>query len=241
VTPDERSRRLRQLAIAGGLAVVIVAVAIVASQSGSDNGGGDSDPADDTAAVEELFDGIPQEGVELGDPDAPVTLVEYADLQCPFCRDFAVDALPAVVEEYVRSGQVRLEFQPVSIVGDHSGAAAELGAAAAMQGRLWELIDVFYRNQGIENSGYVTDEFLTEIAEATPGLDVEVALADRTSPEGGQVPFDAERAFRRAGLDSTPSFLVGETGGRLEPAQVEALDAAAFRELLDSALARADG
>jgi protein-disulfide isomerase len=238
VTADERSRRLRQLAIAGGLALVLVVVAIIASQSGSDDGG-DGDPADDTAAVEALFDGIPQEGVELGDPDAPVTLVEYADLQCPFCRDYALDAMPAVIEEYVRSGDVRLEFQPVSILGDDSRAAAELAAAAAMQGRLWELIDVFYRNQGTENSGYVTDEFLTEIAEATPGLDVEVALADRTSPEGGQVLADAERSFRRAGLDSTPSFLIGETGGRLEPAQVQALDAAAFRELLDSALARA--
>jgi protein-disulfide isomerase len=240
VTPDERARRLRQLAIAGGLALVLVVVAIIASQSGSDDGG-DGDPADDTAAVEALFDGIPQEGVELGDPDAPVTLVEYADLQCPFCRDFALDALPAVVEEYVRSGDVRLEFQPVSILGDDSRAAAELAAAAAMQGRLWELIDVFYRNQGTENSGYVTDEFLTEIAAATPGLDAEVALADRISPEGGQVLADAERTFERAGLDSTPSFLIGETGGRLEPPQVQALDAAAFRELLDSALARAGG
>jgi protein-disulfide isomerase len=238
MTPEERSRRLRQLAIVAGLAIVLVVGVIVATQGGSDGDGG---PGDDTAEVEELIAGIPQEGVALGDPDAPLTMADYSDMQCPFCRDFALDALPAVIDDYVRAGDLRIEFRPVSILGPESEAAAELVAAASPQNRLWELTEVFYRNQGTENTGYVTDDFLTDIAEATPGLDAEAAMADRSSPEAQAVLEEAAAEFERNGFDSTPSFAIGETGGRLRPAQVAGLDPTSFAELIDQALARVEG
>jgi protein-disulfide isomerase len=237
VSPEERARRVRQLAIAGGLALVLVLVAIVVSQSGSDSNSGDTDPANDTQEVAALFEGIPQRDSALGDPDAPVTLAEYADLQCPFCRHYAVDVLPGIVEDYVRTGDVRLELYPVAILGDDSERAAELAGAAALQDRMWELTEVFYRNQGTENSGYVTEEFLTEIAEATPGLDAPAALEAAGTPEANALLERGRREFERS-FDSTPSFAVGKTGGLLEPADVE-LDSGAFAELLDGTLAQA--
>ena len=67
-----------------------------------------------------MFDGIPQDGVALGDPDAPITLVEFADLQCPFCAEWAIEALPVYVEDYVRTGQMRIEFRPLTFIGNDS-------------------------------------------------------------------------------------------------------------------------
>jgi protein-disulfide isomerase len=240
VSADERARRVRQLAIAAGLALVLVAVAIIVSQGGSDSGGGgDTDPANDTEAVASLFEGVPQAGNALGEEDAPVTLAEYADLQCPFCRDYAVDVLPDVVVDYVRSGEVRLELWPVAILGPDSERAAELAGAAALQDRLWELSEIFYRNQGTENSGYVTEAFLAEVAEATPGLDAAAALEATDEPGARALLARAQRQFERD-FDSTPSFALGETGGRLEPVDVT-LEPAAFAKLLDQALVQAGG
>jgi hypothetical protein len=107
--PPKRSGRQRRLfligAIASGIALGLVAASLLsardddsaapAPQAGAEVFGAD--------VVESLFDGIPQDSDALGDPDAPVTLVEYADLQCPFCAQWASRTLPDLVEDYVRA------------------------------------------------------------------------------------------------------------------------------------------
>jgi protein-disulfide isomerase len=93
-----------------------------------------------------LFSGIPQDGVTLGRPSAPVAMVEFADLQCPFCRDYSLDALPALVKDYVATGKVKMEFRDISIIGPDSTAAARAAGAAALQDKLWQFADLFYRN-----------------------------------------------------------------------------------------------
>ena len=117
------------------------------------------------------FAGIPEQGTFLGDPKAPATLVEFADLQCPFCAQFARDALPGLLSEWVRPGRLRLDLRLVSIIGPDSRVAARMAGAAALQDRLWPFAELFFLNQGTENSGYVTTPFLSAIATATPGLD----------------------------------------------------------------------
>ena len=107
---SERTRRLALLGGAAVLALVAVVVAIVISQGGGDDdnaepAAGGGSPASDTAEVTDSFEGIPQRSVTLGDPDAPATLIEFADLQCPFCAQYATDALPAVVDQFVRTGR----------------------------------------------------------------------------------------------------------------------------------------
>jgi protein-disulfide isomerase len=197
---------------------------------------------DDEVATEpsELTQGLEQDGLVLGDPDAPVTLVEYADLQCPFCRQFALDVLPELVERYVRPGDVKLEFRGLAFIGSDSRKALEHVLAAAEEDKAWDYTDLLYRNQGGENTGWVTDDLLASIA-TTTGLD-----PDEVAERAGSSEVDAaidEEASRASGLgiNSTPSFLLGPSDGELEQLQVSALEPGEFVPAIDAALADARG
>jgi protein-disulfide isomerase len=228
------------VAIALGIAAVLGGVLIAASTFGAD-----SDPKPEVTAsgelafadeVEELFTGIPQDGVALGDPDAPVTLVEFADLQCPFCAQWAREALPVYVADYVRDGQLRIEFRPLTFIGEDSVTAAQMALAAGEQGKLWNAIELMYRNQGGENTGWVSDEFIAALGRSIPGLDADQMLAD-ASGDGPQSAIEAAAAEAdEKGIDSTPSFLLGPTGGQLERVTPSSLDADGLREQIESLL-----
>lgn len=239
--PEERAKRLRQLGIIAGLALALVVAIVVIAQIGGDDDGdeaGGSEPADQTAAVEELYQGIPQDGITLGDPKAPVEMLEFADPQCPFCAEYSTNVSPTLIEEYVRSGEMRVSLHLLTFLGLDSERGARLILAASLQDRMWELADLFYRNQGVENTGYTTDEFLRELAEATPGLDVEQALADQNSPKVDRLLEQADSEAQRLGVDSTPSFFTVKRGANPQPLQVSALEPEQFRSQLDQVLGR---
>ena len=183
--------------------------------------------------MEDALEGIPQEGVFLGEDGAPV-VTEFVDLQCPFCAEFSTNAFNDVVEQHVRPGDVLYELRVISFLGEDSGVAAEMAAAAALQNRLYEFTETFYLNQGEENSGYVTEEFLTEIAEKTPGLDAEQALADRSSPEAQELVAENEARATELGVNSTPTFLLSE-GGEPTELQLSDLTPEAFTQALAAA------
>lgn len=229
------SGRARNLAIAAGLASLLVLIAVLVSQGSADDDS--ATPAEDTGDVQALFDGIDQRGIALGDPGAPITLTEYADPQCPFCAAYSEDALPEIVERYVRPGDVRLELNLLTFIGPDSESAARMAYAASLQDRMWQFTDLFYANQEAENSGYVTDDFLFEIAEATPGLDAERALADRESAAVDSLVEEAEASASKLGVESTPSFFAAR--GKERPAQLEvsSLTPEPFIEQLDALLA----
>lgn len=237
-SPGAGPNRRTQLIVLGAFAVIILIAAIVISQAGSDDdssSSSDGAASGDTALVEENLGGIPQEGVVLGEPDAPETIVEFVDLQCPFCGEFSRRAFPDVVERFVRSGEVNYELRLISFLGQDSGEAAEMAAAATLQNRLFDFTEMFYLNQGEENSGYVTDEFLTEIAEATPGLDADAALDERTSPEAQAVIDENESEAQRIGVNSTPTFYLVSGDGEPVELGLSDLTADAFADALESA------
>ena len=236
------NRRLLLLGGAALAAVVVVAVAIAVSQGGEDEPAGDegtsaNGQAGQAADVGSLFEGIPQTGISLGDPDAPATLIEFADLQCPFCAEYTREALPAVIERYVRTGRVRLELQLLSFIGPDSERAAQLAAAAAQQNLMWQFSDLFFADQGAENSGYATDAFLRGLAQETPGLDAPQAFADRDSPAVTRQLRQAQAQATALGVESTPSFLLRQGAGAPEPLPLQALDAQTVTAALDQALA----
>jgi protein-disulfide isomerase len=226
---EERRRRLLQIASAAVfLAVAAVAVLIVISASQTD--GGDTELEDVELVARELR-GVPQRGMALGDPAAKVTLVEFGDLQCPVCRGFSEDVIPEVVDAKVRGGEARIAFRSYTIIDSDSVPAAAAAIAAGEQGRGWSFVDLFYRNQGAEGTGYVTDEFLTEVARGAGVPDLAAWNAARRSDRVlAQVRRETAEA-QRLGFDGTPSFAVEGPGtDGLEPlgtpASAEELEAA---------------
>ena len=205
-----RRRRLITLGAVAAAAVLIVVVSIVASQAGRE------DPAP-AAEAQALFAGIPQDGADLGRPDAPVVVEEYADLQCPFCAQAAASTVPPIIREYVRTGQVRLRFRTLACLGEDSIEAGRATVAAGQQDRLWPFVERFYAAQGQENSGYVTEEFLREVAGGVPGLSADRMLDAAGSAAAERQLAEDAAAAQRAGVSSTPTFLVGRRGRPLEP------------------------
>jgi protein-disulfide isomerase len=234
-----RRQRLWQFGAATVFVAVVAIVVIVVSQSGSDSL---QHLPEDRRAVAELFDGVPQQGQYLGDPNAPATLVTYEDLQCPFCRAFTLDTLPAIIRDYVRPGKVRLRFEPQTILGEglsenQSETAAKYALAASLQNRLWQFTDLFYRNQDEENSGYVTDSFLQTLAENTKGLDVPRATKEQSSQAVSKLLDASTGQFSARSLKGTPSFALEQRGQPYAVLDVgDASDAGAFTSALDSAL-----
>ena len=186
--------------------------------------------------VSHLLDGIPQNGTMLGKPSAPVTLVEYADLQCPYCAQVATGDFPAIVRDYVRPGKVRVIFNGMSFVGADSLTALETALAAGKQRHLWNVVQLLYANQGTENSGWVTEDLLRGVGKAVPGLDVESMLAARSAASVAAARDAAQRSAATAGVTGTPSFAVGRTNDVLT--LLPSSDAQTVRTALDAALGR---
>lgn len=217
--------------------LIAVLVAAFAGRSSSKLTPGKRVP--ETSTVLALFAGIPEHGLALGEPNAPVTLIELADLQCPTCSQFAEATLPELVSGDVREGRLRIVFKPVDVLGGGSVQAAQMAVALSAQQRMWPFIDLMYSNQGPENSGYVTNGYLRALVEAIPGASLRRALAATRS---GAVNATVARASAEASqlhAKPGPIFLLSRTGKppkRFIPVSV--LEAAAFTKPIDALLAR---
>src|ERR1700730_10245852 len=165
-SPSLARVRLYRLGALVVTAAAITAVLVAVLSSGSTSQLAPGRPVPGAAKTLALFAGIPQRGIALGDPHAPVTLVEFGDLQCPSCAIFANDALPKIVSRYVRPGRVQLVFRALDFIGRDSQRAANMAEALGAQNHLWQFVDLAYRNQGLENSSYVTDTYLRALAGA---------------------------------------------------------------------------
>jgi protein-disulfide isomerase len=218
-----------------GIAVVLIS--ILAGGSTSDLRPGK--PVPGAAKTVKLFAGIPQRGVELGDPRAPVTLVELGDLQCPACAQFAQGALPQIIGDYVRTGKVVLVFRALDLIGKESLLAARMALAVGEQDHLFEFASLMYGNQGLENNGYVTDTYLRALAGAIPGVAVDRALAARGSAAVRAQLSEAKRLASSLRVESTPSFLLYRTDTSARRFQPSSFDASAFSAAIQRLLAEA--
>ncbi len=231
-----RKRRLLQLGGLVALAAIVVVVAIVISSGGTKGPtqkAGENVAGQDLAASE--FDGIAQSGNVLGDPKAPATLVEYGDLICPACKVYSDDVLPPLIDKYVRSGKLRIEFKVFQFVRPYSLQAAQYSYAAGLQNKSWNFDRVWYINQGNESDNYVSDEFARRIASGVPGLDANKLIADSKTKAAQDAAAKVAQEFQTLGLDSTPSFTGGKTGGTMKTVDLSQNPDQAIQSLISKA------
>lgn len=226
--PGTRSSR-SALYIVIGVALAVAAAIVVAVVFLRDGGTG----AVSTTPIVDI-EGIPQDGAILGPPDAKVTLIEYADIQCPACRNYTESLFPTVVDEYIRPGTINTEFRGFPFLGPDSLKGQRFLLAAAEQDKLWQLQDGFYVNQGAEQSGWLTDELIREIASGIPGLDVDQLFADADTDKMEQAAQQALVDGQEAGIEGTPTLLIKV--GDEEPYQIVVASPDQMREALDAAL-----
>lgn len=205
---DRRTRMIRRLAAALMCAAAAAAALIVIAQHGAATG-----PAS-SAEIEQRAAGLAQRDGVVGDLDAPVRIVEFGDLQCPACRQFSQNALDEVLDRTVRAGKATFQFRHWAFLGEDSRTAAGAAMAADRQSRGLQFIEAFYAAQGAENSGYVTDQFLDEVARSA-GLDIARFNADRRRVDvDAEIAAAAEQAAE-LGLSGTPSFVISGPGGEV--------------------------
>ncbi len=205
----------RRLSIIGGaIGLVLVAVLVFFVISASESG--TSADSEEAKAANARYEGIPQNGNVLGEPSAKATIVEFADLRCPFCAEFEEGSMPEIVEQLIRTGKAKLVFRNLTILdqaspsGNDSTNAARYAAAAGLQNKLFPFINIFFLNQGLENQDYVTENFLLDIAGQVTGLDGQKAWDQR---EDDAVTKQLEEAADQAaelGVTGTPTIYVGK-------------------------------
>jgi len=142
-----------------------------------------------------------------GQADAPVTVAEYLDFQCPVCRRAEVGLLPIIEEEYIATGKARLEVHPIAILGDESVLAAEAAQCAGEQGKFWEFHDTLFANQAGENKGAFSKDRLKQMAEALQ-LDRQAFGSCLDSGRYEAAVKGATQASKSVGVQGTPTFFV---------------------------------
>ena len=224
----EAARRKQRLARLAGVviaAAVLIVAAIVISSSHSakvPQTFGPGATASQTR-VNTLLAGIPESGNTLGKPSAPITVTEYGDLECSACDAFALASTvntsagvagsgveDQLIENYVSKGQAQLIYRSLDTVSPSSTFPTQQAAAeaAGLQQKAWYYIELFYNEQGQEDSGYVTQAYLDRIAKQVPGLNYSKWLTDLNDPSlTTQVSAD-EAAAAAAGYKSTPTIVV---------------------------------
>jgi protein-disulfide isomerase len=235
---SDSSRRAYQLGglLVSALVIAGVLVAVLSSSGPAPLAPGKPVPGAEAALA--LFAGIPQSGITVGAPTAPLTLVEFGDLQCPFCAYFATHTLPTLVSRYVRTGRLRILFRSLDGIGRDSVRAARMAQALGEQNHMWQFLDIAYRNQGEENSGYVTENFLRAIAGVIPGVNTALALIQRNSQATSAQIQQALSMAKAQHLTVTPSFLLYATGSPARRFQPSTLESSSFTGTLNQMLAR---
>ncbi|WP_285736871.1 DsbA family protein [Kitasatospora phosalacinea] len=186
-------------------------------------------------AADSLARRDPADRMALGPADAPVVMVEYADLRCPYCALFTQQTLPALLSEYVDTGRVRYEFRDLAFFGDQSVDGAVALHAAADQGRFREYLTTLYGAAPDHGHPDLPKEKLLDFARTAGVPDLAAFETALGSADLRAAVTTATGKAQDLGVTSVPFFVVGDRV--LSGAQ----PVDAFRELLDDALAKAGG
>lgn len=198
----ERNRQRRLiLGIAAVALAVVAAGALIWFTRGSSNLPG----LHTTDAA--MLEGIPANGRILGDPNAPVHLIEYGDYQCPACASFHTDTFPKLLSDYIATGKVQYEFRDLAFLGPDSVTAAEAAACSLDQDGYWPYHDTIFANHFGENLGNLSKSRLLKMADLA-GLD---SGKINSCLKAGTTTTDVQNMRQEAsnlGINSTPTFVL---------------------------------
>jgi protein-disulfide isomerase len=234
----------RALAIGGGvvlLIVIAIVLGVVLSGGSGGSGGGIVTSSDmeglpstgsqswagslpGAAEANNLFKGIPQSGLTLGNPKAPITMEMFIDVRCPVCQAYEVNDLSTVVKNHIANGKVQLQLKPWAFLGPQSLTGRRGVIAAADQDKGYQYAKVLYDNQGSEADQWLTGREMAIIAASVDGLKL-AQWRDDVNSSGSQTTASAvDKLATQKNVSGTPTILVGCTGGTLRdvltPAEV---------------------
>lgn len=238
----------RVLAIAGGVLLVIVVAVVLAVVLTGGNSGGPSLSSIPTrgsvanglpgaADVHAEFKGIRQSGLFLGSAAAPVTMIEYIDLQCPFCQQFETQVMPGIVAKWVRTGKLKVEARTLDFIGPDSIRGRNAMFAAGFQNHAFDFAQLLYDNQQTENTGWLNDAMVARAAESIPGANPREIVRQSRTPAAAATGTRIDGQAKADKIDSTPSILVGKTGATPQPVLLKnPTDAASLDAAIQAAL-----
>jgi protein-disulfide isomerase len=243
----------RTLAIGGGvIAVVVIAIVLAAVLGGSSKKPTNTNfPAVGSATwpgalqgstdVRSMYKGIPQTGLILGAPNAPATLTEFIDLQCPLCQEFETQQMPNIVQRYVRTGKLNVRLEPWSILdrpggpGDSNrGQAATI--AASLQNKGFQFAQMLYNNQGQEDSGWLTEDMVGSAASSVDGMDPRRVIDDLNASGVKATVNDVDNQASAHGFNGTPTLLLNHRGQKAHVVSVGVPNASTLESQIQSAI-----
>ncbi len=222
---EQNNKFLIPAAIA--FAGIVIAIAVIYSAQNPSSSAGKNN--EKTAALAAL-PAISSDDFVLGDQNAPVTVIEYGDFQCPFCSKFFKDTESTLREKYIKTGKVKFIYRNFAFLGDESLWAANAARCAGEQGQFWQYHDYLYSNQSGENQGAFSKSNLKSFA-AVLGLVQEkfdscldsekyTAVIQKEIKEGGE-----------AGVSGVPATFINGTIYSASPSDT-------FIQIIDSELSK---
>ena len=150
----------------------------------------------------------------LGDPDAPITLVEFGDYQCHYCNVFFQSIEKDIVKNYVDTGKVKIIFKDYNIIGEDSVKASQGAHCANDQGLFWEYHDILYSNWTGENNGWASSENLAIFAQQI-GLNMNTWSECMNKGSHSQIILKSNDDARALELTGTPAFFIINSEGEV--------------------------
>jgi protein-disulfide isomerase len=232
-----KSRRVLLIAAAVGGAAILAVVLIVIASNGSSKKAATtvSTTTSGASTPKTLFAGIPQSGDTVGKPAAPATMLVFEDPQCPYCQQWNLDTLPTVVDQFVRTGKLKLTYRGIAIIGPNSVKGLRAVFAAGQQDKLWNFSDAMYEMQGEENSGWITNEAILSAAKAS-GANGQAILAASPSKAVTAQLAQADDEARTYQVQGTPTFVLEQPPALPQQLNVASLEPGPFTAELQAAL-----
>ena len=148
----------------------------------------------------------------LGDPNAPITLVEFGDYQCHYCNVFFETTENDIIKNYVETGKVKIIFKDYNIIGEDSVKASQGAHCANDQGMFWEYHDTLYSHWTGENNGWASSENLTIFAQQI-GLDMDKWTKCIDNKSHSKTITESNNDAKILQLTGTPAFFIINSNG----------------------------